>query len=88
MVLLLLELGDAVGEGETEGHFTPAGKKDLMGIFHVKLALQCVWVSYQSNCNHVHYIPAGVTNTLLVLSPITHVFTPTSAQENQFLMRG
>ena len=74
------------GRRDRRTFYTCREERHLMGIFHVKLALQCVWVSYQSNCNHVCYIPTGVTNTLL-LSPITHVCTPASTQENPILMR-
>ena len=75
------------GRRDRRTFYTCREERHLMGIFHVKLALQCVWVSYQSNCNHARYIPTGVTNTLLLLSPITHVYTPASAQENPFLIR-
>ena len=75
------------GRRDRRTFYTCREERHQMGIFHVKLALQCVGVSHQSNFNHVHYIPTGVTNMLLLLSPITHVYIPASTQENLFLMR-
>ena len=74
------------GRRDRRTFYTCQEERHQMGIFHVKLALHCVRVSYQSNCNYVRNIPTGVTTTFLLLSPITHVYTPVSSQENLFLM--
>ena len=36
---------------------------------------------------HICYPPSGVTNTVFLFPPRTHVYSPASAQENPFLMR-